>query len=105
MERRTLTSRVETLEKAVDDLRQERSVIDAVDTRTQMIDARTQALEVQFAQFLGEVRMEFSAVHEEFGKVRDEIRQGDEETRRFVRILHEDLVGRIAVLGEQSRRP
>ena len=105
MDRRTPTSRVETFEKAVDDLRQERSVIDAVDTRTQMIDARTQALEVQFAQFPGEVRMEFSAVHEEFGKVRDEIRQGDEETRRFVRILHEDLVGRIAVLGEQSRRP
>lgn len=33
--------------------------------------------------------------------LRQEIRSGDEETRRFMRILHEDLVGRIAVLGER----
>ena len=31
--------------------------------------------------------------------VRQEIRAGDEETRRFMRILHEDLVDRIEILG------
>ena len=36
--------------------------------------------------------------------LRDEIRAGDEETRRFMRVLHEDLVGRIALLQEGSVR-
>jgi F0F1-type ATP synthase membrane subunit b/b' len=31
--------------------------------------------------------------------LRQEIRAGDEETRRFMRILHEDLVERIEILG------
>ena len=31
--------------------------------------------------------------------LRREIRAGDEETRRFMRILHEDLVERIEILG------
>jgi hypothetical protein len=29
------------------------------------------------------------------------IRAGDEETRRQMRVLHEDVIGRIALLGEQ----
>ena len=41
--------------------------------------------------------------------MRDELRQqihdGDEETRRLMRVLHEDLVGRIALIKEgRSRR-
>lgn len=31
--------------------------------------------------------------------LRQEIRDGDEETRRLMRVLHEDLVRRIALLG------
>jgi recombinational DNA repair ATPase RecF len=33
------------------------------------------------------------------GTLRKEIRAGDEETRRYMRVLHEDLVARIAMLG------
>ena len=33
-------------------------------------------------------------------ELRAEIRTGDEETRRFMRVLHEDLVERITRLGE-----
>jgi hypothetical protein len=33
--------------------------------------------------------------------LRQEIREGDEETRRLMRVLHEDLVQRIALLGEK----
>ena len=47
------------------------------------------------------MRDEFSAVRREFAVVRDEIKEGDSETRRFMKILHEDLVGRIKLLGEQ----
>jgi hypothetical protein len=32
--------------------------------------------------------------------LRDEIRAGDEETRRFMRILHEKVISDIANLGE-----
>ena len=32
--------------------------------------------------------------------LRDEIRTGDEETRRLMRVLHEDLVERIKTVGE-----
>ncbi len=35
--------------------------------------------------------------------LRGEIRAGDEETRRYMRVLHEDLVGRITLLGEARR--
>ena len=36
----------------------------------------------------------------EFAAVRDEIRAGDEETRRQMRVLHEDVIARIALLQE-----
>ena len=58
---------------------------------------RVASLEAQFLQFRIEVREEFSSLRSE---IRAEIRAGDEETRRFMRILHEDVISRIAVLGE-----
>ena len=33
-------------------------------------------------------------------QLRAEIREGDEETRRYMRVLHEDLIDRIKTLGE-----
>jgi hypothetical protein len=36
--------------------------------------------------------------------LRDEIRTGDEETRRLMRVLHEDLVERIKTVGEAMDR-
>ena len=32
--------------------------------------------------------------------LRDEIRAGDEETRRQMRVLHEDIVGRLTLIQE-----
>ncbi len=43
------------------------------------------------------LRTEIRAVDE---TLRAEIRAGDEETRRLMRILHEDLIDRIARIGE-----
>jgi hypothetical protein len=57
---------------------------------------RIASLEEQFVQFRVEVRGEFSAVRSE---LRKEIREGDEETRRQMRVLHEDLVARIATIN------
>ena len=49
----------------------------------------------------GEMREQGETLRAE---LRAEIRAGDEETRRYMHGLHEDLVSRIALLGE-ARRP
>ncbi len=61
------------------------------------LSARVDALELQMSQFRGEVRAEFAATRAE---LRDEIRAGDDETRRYMRVLHEDVIARIATIGE-----
>ena len=56
----------------------------------------------EFTQFREEVRAEFASVRAEMGSMRDELRKeikdGDDETRRLMRVLHEDLVERIALI-------
>ena len=42
-------------------------------------------------------------LHETRDVLRGEIRAGDEETRRYMRVLHEDLIARIAALGDARR--
>lgn len=48
-----------------------------------------------------DLRAEISSVREE---LRAEIRAGDAETRRYMRVLHEDVIGRIAAL-QNGRNP
>jgi chromosome segregation ATPase len=104
MQQRSLEKRVEILEKMINGLED--------------LPARVEGLEVQFLQHREETRAAFSAnqaehaafqtellafrnhVAKEFVQVRVEIREGDEDTRRQMRVLHEDLVERIARLGE-----
>jgi chromosome segregation ATPase len=47
-----------------------------------------------------EIRGDITGIRGEFAVVRDEIRAGDEETRRQMRILHEEVISRIALLQE-----
>jgi hypothetical protein len=54
---------------------------------------RVASLEGQISQFRAEVRVEFSAV-------REEMRAGDAETRRHMRVLHEQVIARIGLLDE-----
>jgi hypothetical protein len=75
----------------------------------EQLPGRVTALESQIVQLRNEMRAEFSATRAEarlgdervMQTLRDEIREGDEETRRFMRVLHEDLVRRIELLGER----
>lgn len=63
---------------------------------------------VQISQLRTEMRAEFSALRQEIQAgdeetrrvLREEIRAGDEETRRAMRVLHEDVISRIALLQE-----
>jgi hypothetical protein len=115
-----VTERLEILEKTVAAL--------------ETLPERVGAVELQIVQLRDEMRVEFSAIRQkfsaEFSAVRQEfsaecsairqetvgmgaslreelqaeIRAGDEETRRYMRVLHEDVIARIATLGE-GRRP
>ena len=42
-------------------------------------------------------------IKESYASLESKIAEGDAETRAFMRILHEDLVQRIAVIGEQRQ--
>ena len=57
---------------------------------------RLDRMEVQIVQLRDEMHSEFSAV-------RAEMRAGDEETRRLMRVLHEDVIARIALLDNGRR--
>lgn len=61
---------------------------------------RIASLELNILQIHAEVRAEVSAVRQDLqGAVqvlRAEIRAGDAETRRYLRVLHEEVLSRIA---------
>ena len=60
------------------------------------LPARVASVELQIVQLRDEMRLGFSAV-------RREIRESDQETRRFMRVLHEEMIARIAALGDSRR--
>lgn len=105
MVRQTLTWRVDALEVTVSGLA--------------TLPSRVSAVERELAELRAEVRIEFAAVRAEMragdemlqaevragdemlrSELRAEIRQGDEETRRYMRVLYEDLVDRIKTMSE-----
>ena len=66
--------------------------------RVGAVDTQVTAVVVQVAEFREEVRDKFEEVRAEFAAVRKEIKDGDDETRRLMRVLHEDLVARISLI-------
>ena len=93
MESKSLEDRVTLLENEMQALRR--------------LPDRVASLDEQFVQFRVEVRGEFSASRSELGGeikalgevLRKEMRAGADETRRLMRVLHEDLIARIAALN------
>jgi hypothetical protein len=79
MAARSLRERVEILEQKVGDL--------------QLLPARMDALELQILQLRGEMRDGFSAIDNRF-----------DETNRHMRVLHEEVLNRIALLQEGRGR-
>jgi predicted nucleic acid-binding Zn-ribbon protein len=88
----------ETLEKRVDNL-------DHRVTAVEQLPERVTALESQIVQLRGEMRSEFSAIQEEIREqgqgLRQEMRDLFAQSERHARILHEDVIGRIAALRER----
>ena len=79
MQPRSLEQRVTFLEQQMQGLRD--------------LPARVAGVELQILQLRDEMRLEISAT-------REGLRSGDHEARRLARILYEDVLARIAVLGE-----
>jgi hypothetical protein len=108
----TLPARVEELSTQLWQFRVEvREEFSAV--RAEIADLRAE-LRAEVGSLRGEgknLRTEFDAFRVEVAErfdtlastLRAEIRSGDEETRHQMRALHEDLVGRIALLQEGLR--
>ena len=76
-------------------------------------DAGLEQLREEMRAFRGNVDLSLATLRDQIATIpgeggeglavaalRQEIRDGDEETRRLVRVLHEDVVERIARLGE-----
>jgi uncharacterized coiled-coil protein SlyX len=93
----TLENRVEHLEARMAKLEQ--------------LPERVDGLASQIVQLRTEMHDEFSAVRtemrDEFSAVREELRLGGEETRRYMRVLHEDVISRLATIqeGHDPSRP
>jgi hypothetical protein len=75
------------------------------------LPARVASVEWQIVQLREEMRGEFAATRSLLDETRtlvEEtrtlIREGDEETRRYMRVLYEDVISRMATIQE-GRRP
>jgi hypothetical protein len=105
---------------------QERSIVERVEILERKVEAletlpdRVTRVELQLVQLRDEMRAEFSAIRGAGGEgltlaalrddieetrsvLREEIRAGDEETRRYMRMLHEDVIARLALIQEGQR--
>ena len=71
--------------------------------RVEILEERVDALS-QLPERLAAVETQLVATRSDITTVRDELRAelraGDEETRRHMRVLHEDVISRIALLQE-----
>jgi hypothetical protein len=86
-----VADRVTTIESQV-------KTLQALPGAVAALAARVTSFESQFLQFRAEVKDEFLQTRHE---LREEIRAGDEETRRYMRVLYEDLVARIMTIREK----
>jgi predicted transcriptional regulator len=73
----------------------------AVRAELAAIHQKFAAIDGEFVTVRGEIHATADAIKQE---LREEIRAGDEETRRLMRVLHEEVIGRFALL-EEGRPP
>jgi outer membrane murein-binding lipoprotein Lpp len=91
MPRQSIDSRVETLEARVAMLEE--------------LPARMDRLESQIVQLREENAAEHSAMRQEIAGLAEEMRRLHDEQGRHMRVLHEDLVSRIAAMNDARPAP
>jgi hypothetical protein len=66
-----------------------------LERQVQHLPERVTTLESQLVQFREAMRNEFSAI-------RAEMKRADEDTRVFMRVLYEDVLSRLELIGESD---
>ena len=63
---------------------------------------RVTAVEANLAALRTEMHQGFARVDGRLDALRKEVQEGDEETRRQMRVLHEDVIARLALIHEHA---
>lgn len=71
-----------------------------VEGRLVKVEGRLATVEVQIVHLREEMRSEFSAIRGELGERFEALYERGEDTRRYMRVLHEEVIDRIARIGE-----
>jgi hypothetical protein len=112
---KSIAERVETLEKSMDLRGTLPAEVKGLATKVLAVESRLTTVESQLVQLRTDMNNGFSATLQiiessskatqtRFDETQKIVRDGNEETRREMRVLHEDLVKRIAVLSEARPR-
>ena len=76
------------------------TALEARMTALEQLPARMDRLATEMVELRAEMRDEFAAVRGEIAAVDTRLAARIEDSRRETRVLHEDVIARIAVLGE-----
>src|SRR5688572_16867427 len=76
------------------------TALEARMTALEHLPARMDRLATEMVEFRSEMRDEFAAVRGEIAAVDARLSASIEDSRRESRVLHEDVIARIAVLGK-----
>ena len=94
MERESLNRRVEILEQQVGSLKE-------LPLRMTAVEGRLTSVEAQIVQLRDETHRDFSAMRQEITGRFDQQDTRFEELKRYMLMLHEDVIDRIARLRER----
>jgi len=104
MNGKTMDERVTNLEKLSESLAPMPARLEAVEGRLGIVETRLVTVESQIVQLRTEMRVEFSAVRGEIAAQGVELTGHIRDTQREMRVLHEEVIRRIGLIGE-GRRP
>lgn len=97
---RALEERMTALERLPDRMDRLDARMDGLDARMDGLDGRMVRLESGMREFRTEVSDQFAAVRTELVSVDGRLSARIEDSRRETRVLHENVIGRFALLGE-----
>jgi hypothetical protein len=97
-----LKPRVEALEAVITELATLPATVSAIDGRLETVEGELSNLRADTTmrfdaidQRFDAIDQRFDAIHREFASVRAEIREGNEDSRRSMRMLYEELIERM----------
>ena len=100
----TLPARMESMERRFADIEGRMVSVEgrlvSLEGRLVNVEERLVVVEGQIVQLRGEMHGEFSAIRDNMNERFDALYERGEDTRRFMRGLHEEVLDRIGRLGE-----